>query len=263
MNGLFDSHNHLQSPRFGKPVDEMIAEMRAVGISGCVTNATREDDWDAVAELAAAYPDFVYPAYGIHPWFAHTVKDGWEDRLRERLADDPNATVGEIGVDGWVEGPGLEVQGVVFMKQAEIAAEFERVATIHCLKAWEQLFEAMSSARAWPERFLMHSFGGSIEIAERLLKEGAWFSFSGYFLHPRKAKVVEMFRRLPPDRILIETDAPDMLPPEELLLGDGDKTVNSPVNLVSCNRELERRLGKKIPGSLGLGAREFFGIKSA
>jgi TatD DNase family protein len=53
----------------------------------------------------------------------------------------------------------------------------------------------------------MHSFGGSIEVAERLLKKGVWFSFSGYFLHERKRKVLEVFRQLPQDGILLETDA--------------------------------------------------------
>jgi Tat protein secretion system quality control protein TatD with DNase activity len=49
---LFDSHNHLQSSKFGKNPPELIAEMRAAGIAGCVANATREDDWEAVAALA-------------------------------------------------------------------------------------------------------------------------------------------------------------------------------------------------------------------
>ena len=59
------------------------------------------------------------------------------------------------------------------------------------------------------------------------------FSFSGYFLHPRKRKVLEAFRQLPPDRILLETDAPEMMPPGEFVkfpLGDD---INHPGNLRS------------------------------
>jgi TatD DNase family protein len=232
---LFDSHNHLQSTKFGKPIGEIVAEMRAVGITGCVVNATREADWDAVAVLAREFPGTVFPAYGIHPWYADTAAYGWEERLLERLAADPKATVGEVGVDGWVDSPGMDVQLPVFVKQAEIAAEMGRVMTVHCLKAWEPLFTAMEEASAWPGKFLMHSFGGSFEVAERLLKKGAWFSFSGYFLHPRKAKVLEVFRKLPEDRILLETDAPEMLPPEEFVKFPLAEGVNHPANLASIS----------------------------
>lgn len=228
---LFDSHNHLQSGRFGKPAAELVAQMRAVGVSGCVVNATREADWDAVAALAREFPGYVFPAYGIHPWYADTAEAGWEKRLRERLMADPKATVGEVGVDGWVNSPEMDVQMPVFAKQAEIAAELGRVMTVHCLKAWEPLFAAMDEAAAWPEKFLMHSFGGSFEVAERLLKKGAWFSFSGYFLHPRKAKVLEVFRKLPISRVLLETDAPDMMPPQEFIQFPAPHDVNHPANL--------------------------------
>ncbi len=245
---LFDSHNHLQSGKFGRPAGEMVAEMKDAGITGCVVNATREDDWEAVAALAREFPGYVFPAYGIHPWHADAAAEGWEERLRERLLSDPMSGVGEVGVDGWVDSPEIEVQMPVFIKQAEIAAEMGRVMTVHCLKAWEPLFEAMERAAAWPEKFLMHSFGGSAEIAERLLKKGAWFSFSGHFLHPRKAKVLEVFRKLPADRILLESDAPDMIPPEDFVKFSLGAGVNHPANL----RRIAEAFGRETrDGMLG------------
>ena len=224
----------------------MIGEMQAAGITGCVVNATREADWEAVAVLAREFPGYVFPAYGIHPWHADAAAEGWEKRLRERLLSDPMSSVGEVGVDGWVDSPGMEVQLPVFIKQAELAAELGRVMTVHCLKAWEPLFAAMDRAAAWPEKFLMHSFGGSAEIVERLLKKGAWFSFSGHFLHPRKAKALEVFRKLPEERILLETDAPEMMPPEEFIgfpLGAG---INHPANL----RRIAEAFGRETRGGI-------------
>lgn len=240
---LFDSHNHLQSARFGKPVGDLIAEMKGVGVSGCVVNATLECDWEAVREIANTYSDFVRPAYGVHPWFADTMREGWDLRLRELLVADPRASVGEIGVDRWVSSPSIDVQREVFAKQVALAAELDRVMTVHCLKAWDELFRIMDSSDVWPKRFLMHSFGGSIEVAERLAKRGAWFSFSGYFLQPQKRNVLEVFKRLPKDRILLETDAPDMLPPLVLrefpLSGDA----NHPANLRAISEVFEKETG--------------------
>lgn len=255
---LFDSHNHLQSGKFGKPVGEMVAEMKGAGITGCLVNATREDDWEAVAALAREFPGFVFPAYGIHPWYADTAAEGWEERLRERLLADPKASVGEVGVDGWVEAPGREVQLPVFVQQAEIAAELGRVMTVHCLKAWEEIFAAMDQAAAWPEKFLMHSFSGSLEVAGRLAKKGAWFSFSGYFLHERKRKVLEVFRRLPKDRILLETDAPDMVPPQDFVKFPLGEAVNHPANLRSIAGAFERETDRGMLVQIERNGREFW-----
>ncbi|MFN4872844.1 MAG: TatD family hydrolase [Akkermansiaceae bacterium] len=244
---LYDSHNHLQSLRFGQPATDLIAAMRDVGVTGCVVNATQEADWGKVQLLAEQFPFFVRPAYGVHPWFADTVSEGWEERLRKLLSDNEHATVGEVGMDGWVNAPSMEVQRVVFTKQIAIAADLKRIMTVHCLKAWDELFRLMDETDAWPEKFLMHSFGGSIEVAGRLLKRGAWFSFSGYFLQSRKQKVLEVFKLLPKDRILLETDAPEMAPPLELMEFPIDGDLNHPANLRAIAKAFEKAIG---PGAL-------------
>lgn len=220
--------------------------MRGVGIGGCVVNATQESDWERVDRLAVRFPDFIRPAYGVHPWFADTVTDGWDGRLRQRLLAQPQASIGEIGVDGWVEKPGMQIQREVFMRQVALAAELNRVMTVHCLKAWEELFGLMDAAEAWPEKFLMHSFGGSLEVAQRLARRGAWFSFSGYFLQERKRGVLEVFKHLPKDRILLETDAPDMLPPQDDIEFPLPGKINHPANLASIADAFEHRVGKGI-----------------
>jgi TatD DNase family protein len=238
-----DAHNHLQDPRLGDPAP-VISAMRAAGVGRCIVNSTREDDWPAVAALAQTRPEMVTPAYGIHPWHAHTAGDGWVERLGELLASQPLALLGECGLDGWVSAPALAVQRKVFLAQLGLARELRRPMTIHCLKAWGPLLECLEECR--PPRFLMHSYGGSPETARRLLPLGAWFSFSGYFLHPRKAAVVEVFRQLPHERILLETDAPDMTPPAEIIthpLPDGH---NHPANLPAIGRAFAAALGMDV-----------------
>ena len=224
---LFDSHNHLQ--HFGEPA-EIIREMRAAGIGGCTVNGTCEDDWEAVAKLAEEFPGFVRPAFGLHPWHARKRSGKWLQALEGYLDRFPAASVGECGLDGWVSGPSIEEQREVFLPQLAIARERDLPVTIHALKAWEPLFEAFD-AEPPPPRFLMHSFGGSPELVKRLVPLGARFSFSGYFLQPRQAQVVETFRAVPKDRLLIETDAPDMLPPPESISHPLPGEKNHPANL--------------------------------
>ena len=88
----------------------------------------------------------------------------------------------------------------------------------------------------------MHAFGGSMETARRLIPLGAYFSFSGHFLDARKASVLETFRQIPRDRILLETDAPDMRPPDELLTHALPENLNHPANLPAIGRALATAL---------------------
>ncbi|RYD62047.1 MAG: TatD family deoxyribonuclease [Verrucomicrobiaceae bacterium] len=238
---VYDSHNHLQ--RFADPA-RIIAEMRDVGVVGCVVNGTSEDDWNAVAELVETFPDFVQPAFGLHPWKAHLRSAQWLRVLEGFLDRFPNASMGECGLDGWVAAPSLDVQREVFLPQLALARERALPVTIHALKAWEPLFAAFDQEKP-PEKFLLHSFGGSPELVKRLADLGAWFSFSGYFLQPRKAKVVEAFKAVPRDRLLLETDAPDMMPPEDFITHPTEEG-NHPANVVRIAEGWAARLGMKV-----------------
>lgn len=236
-----DAHNHLQDPRLGDPAP-IIAAMRLAGIHRCIVNATCEADWPAVETLARAEPNFIRPAFGIHPWQAHTVAAGWQIRLSELLKNHPQASLGECGIDSWITAPPLAVQLPVFTQQLRLARQLDRPITIHCLKAWGALFDAFAEAPP-PARFVMHSYGGSIETARRLLPHGAYFSFSGHFLHPRKSAVLDVFRQLPLDRFLIETDAPDMLPPPDSITHPLPENMNHPANLPAIGHALAAALG--------------------
>ena len=256
-----DSHNHLQDPRLGDPAP-IIAAMQRAGVHSCIVNATRESDWPAVENLALAHPDFVIPAFGIHPWHAHTAGPGWQEKLVRVLGKFPAASIGECGLDRWIDHPPIEVQRPVFLDQLQIARELDRPVTIHCLKAWGPLSDAFAAAPP-PSRFLMHSFGGSIETARELIPAGAYFSFSGHFLHPRKAAVLDVFRQLPRDRILLETDAPDMLPPAEIITHLLPENHNHPANLPAIGRALAPALGMEPSDLAELTTRNFhacFGV---
>ncbi|MCF7733016.1 MAG: TatD family hydrolase, partial [Akkermansiaceae bacterium] len=160
-----DCHNHVQL----LPVadwDVVLAAMSQAGVVRCVVNATREEEWRAVEELAVAWPERVVPAFGIHPWYAADVAAGWEDRLRSLLERHPRAGVGECGLDG-LAAVEQAAQRRVFEAQLGIAGELGRVLTIHCVGGWNGLFEPHTKEPP-PPRFLMHGYSGSVETALRL-----------------------------------------------------------------------------------------------
>lgn len=228
---MIDIHNHLQDSRFAKSLDAIIVAMREAGVTKCVTNGTSPKDWRQVADLAKKYPDFIIPAFGLHPWKIGERPDDWLKTLRSYLNEHPQAHIGECGLDRWIKTPDISAQKSVFKAHLELAHELKRPIAIHCLKAWAPLLEVLEDLPL-PPRALLHSYSGSIEFARQLCQNhDPWFSFSGYFLQPKKSKTLEIFRQLPPDRVLIETDAPDMLPPPPAISHPLDGALNHPANL--------------------------------
>jgi TatD DNase family protein len=224
-----DAHNHLQDPRFDDIRKELIATMIKCGINQCVVNGTSPSDWPKVAELAAQYPDLVIPSFGLHPWQKPSV--GWQEQLLTYLDTIPQACIGECGLDRWIKGYDIDLQTEVFITQLALAAKRNLPLSIHCLKAWGALLEILESQPLPKRGFLLHSYSGSSELVPRLEKLGAYFSFSGYFLRQDKQNVRDAFLRVSPDRLLIETDAPDMLPPGEMIEHPLDQKLNHPANL--------------------------------
>ena len=213
---LYDAHNHLQDEWLSPHREAILGALAAAGLGGAVVNGTEEADWAAVAALAEAHP-WVVPSYGLHPWRVAGRSPEWMTRLTSRLDHEAAAGrrhgIGEIGLDRWKKPHDLADQQVVFLAQLALASDRNLPATIHCLEAWGALDELLHRHPVPARGFLLHAYGGPPEMVGRLAARGAYFSFNGYFLHERKEARREAFRRVPPDRLLIETDAPAMPPP--------------------------------------------------
>ena len=257
-----DAHNHLQDERFSGRQQALLTDCRAVGISSMVVNGTKESDWLAVAGLAQNHPDLIVPSFGCHPWYLDKRTPDWLTKLRRHLDTTPGAGVGEIGLDRWKPDLPYAGQEEAFLAQLTLATELDRPASIHCLKAWGRMLELLQAGPRPAVGFLLHSYGGPAELIEPLARLGAYFSFPGYFLLDRKTRQRESFRAVPPDRLLLETDAPDQLPPTGLvrfpLTGGSDgRALNHPANLGEIYRGLAEILGEPS-GSLAARVGENF-----
>lgn len=228
-----DAHFHPQDERLNSFREQWLQQARAEGVVRAVANGTGPDDWAKVAALCDSHPQLL-AAYGLHPWKVAEVEDGWQEKLLGFLDTGPACCVGEFGFDRWIRNPDIGAQKAAFVFQWQAALDRGLPATIHCLEAWGILVEQLKECEPLPRGFLLHSYGGSPELIQELLPLGAWFSFSAYLLHPRKEKSRESFRRVPLDRLLLETDAPDMLPPKEFLYEAQEKPdLHHPASLVS------------------------------
>jgi TatD DNase family protein len=247
---LFDAHNHLHDARFGGRQAELLADCGREGVVRMVVNGSCEEDWPQVLALARRFPEKIIPGFGVHPWHVHGRTERWNERLAEFLDAVPSA-VGEIGLDRWKPGLAYEGQEEVFIAQLRLAAERNLPVSIHCLQAWGRLHDLLRAAPQPARGFLLHSYGGPVEMVAPLAKLGAYFSFPGYFAHGRKERQREAFRAVPRERLLIETDAPDQLLPDELnafpLVDSATgKALNHPANLGAVYRFAAGMLGESV-----------------
>lgn len=252
---FLDAHNHLQDERFGGRQENLLAEAVAAGVGTMVVNGSCESDWPAVAALAERHAE-VIPAFGWHPWYLGERSAQWLPALRHWLTTVPGSVIGEIGLDRWMidqperwrryrdetapdptEPPGLAEQEEVFVGQLRLAAELERPVSLHCLQAFGRLLELLKAGPLPRPGFLLHSYGGPAEMVPVFAKLGGYFSFPGYFLQERKARQRDVFRHVPAERLLVETDAPDQLPPDAFqrhpLKSPGGRPLNHPANLAA------------------------------
>ncbi|MCE9610529.1 MAG: TatD family hydrolase [Chthoniobacter sp.] len=247
---MIDAHNHLHDARLLPHRPTIFAELARIGVTRAVVNGTREDDWSAVVALAHAHP-WITPSFGLHPWHVATRSPDWLAHLREKLDAFPHAAIGEIGLDRWIAGHDPAAQHEVFTAQLALAAERDLPVTIHCLRAWGPLWDILRTHPLPARGFLLHAYGGPAEMVRGFAQRGAYFSFNAYFLHDRKAAQRAVFQHLPPERLLIETDAPDLRPPDDQNahpLHDPTGTpLNHPANLALAYTALARLRSLPIP----------------
>jgi TatD DNase family protein len=231
---LLDAHNHLHDARLSPWRRDILRDLDAAMVKGAVVNGTREEDWPHVAALASKL-SWVRPSFGLHPWYVPERTARWRETLVEFVDAHPGCGVGEIGLDRWIDGFDFPAQLECFEWQLELAAKRNLPATIHCLRAWGALWDIIRQHPVPARGFLLHAYGGPAEMVDGFVARGAYFSFSPYFLQARKNAQRDVFRDLPADRLLVETDAPDLAPPPERnvhpLQDHKGKVINHPANL--------------------------------
>ncbi len=230
---LFDAHAHLQDPRLITDIEGVLRRASLVGVRWIVSCGVCPGDWSDLLALARKY-SAILPAFGVHPLYIEGLPAGWKRDLVQYLDAVSFAGVGEIGLDFTVDGLDRSVQEVVFKEQLQIASELKRPASIHCRGAWGALLKIMEHETRLDTGFVLHSYSGSVESMAALARLGGYFSFSGAITREGNRRGIEALAAAPVDRILAETDSPDLLPNGAALLQNGgrqDESLNEPSSL--------------------------------
>jgi len=245
---LFDAHCHLQDARLFPYLGEAMKRASSVGIARLMCCGSCEEDWPLLSEIARRFPQ-VLLSFGLHPWYVGKCSAAWMDTLKNYLTSTPSA-VGEIGLDHALDRTTFADQEAAFLAQLHLANELGCPVSLHCRRAWGRLMELLD-AKGWPAHgFVLHSYSGSNELVTPLVRRGAFFSFSGAITFEHNFKGREAMATVPLDRLLIETDAPDLFPSQkpntvELQNKDGNP-VNEPANLLPVAQTVAQLRGLTI-----------------
>ena len=209
---LVDSHCHLDFPDFEAERDAIIARAKAAGVERMVTISTRVRKFPDILRLAERY-DEVYCSVGTHPNNAHEELDVTAEEL-VRLSQHPKVVaIGEAGLDYHYDYAPPEAQRQGFLVHIEAARRTGLPLVIHARSADEDMAAILTEETgkgAFP--FILHCFSSGAELARRGVELGGYISFSGIVTFKNSTELREIALQTPPERLLVETDAPYLAP---------------------------------------------------
>ena len=209
---IIDSHVNLHAPQFDEDRDEVIARAREAGVRLMVEISDKLSTFEATHALAMGHDD-IWCTVGAHP---HEAKDHVELTADElvALAERPRVIgIGECGLDFHYDLSPRDEQAAVFRQHIAAARRTGLPLVVHTREADDVMAAILREEHAkGPFKLLMHCYTSGIELAETAAELGAWFSVSGIATFKAAEDVREVIRRMPEDRIIVETDCPYLAP---------------------------------------------------
>lgn len=231
---MIDTHAHLTFPDFADRTAQVLADAAAADVTGIITiSTTTHDCLDALA-IARRHAS-VWCSAGVHPLYSDAAdpdsitrnggKTGHIWANLRTVASDPRCVAwGELGLDNHYPDPPRAVQHAVLIEQLAYIQSINHAneggigkpgglpIVIHCREAFDDLIPILRRTSLDPDRFVFHCFTGTPADMKKVLDFGASVSFTGVVTYPNAGDVRESARLVPPERIMVETDAP-FLPP--------------------------------------------------
>ena len=213
VNKLVDIGANLAHDSFDDDRDTVIQAARDAGVAAIVVTGSSVSSSDDALVLARQWPGFLFSTAGVHPHHARDLDFKTIERLREIAAAREVVAVGECGLDYFRDFSPRSDQAKAFEHQLELAAELEMPVFLHERAAHADFIALVSSYIDQLPRAVAHCFTGSADELEKNLALGLYIGITGWICDEKRgAHLKELVEDIPLDRLLIETDAPYLLP---------------------------------------------------
>ena len=209
---LVDSHCHLDFPDLRKDLDAVVERAEAAGIGRLVTISTRVKRHAEVLGIAERFPN-IYCSVGTHPHHAHEELDVSTADLVARTRHPKVVAIGEAGLDYHYDNSPRDAQEQGFRQHIAAARETGLPLVIHSREADDDtatILREEAGKGAFPA--VLHCFTGGRDLAFAGIELGLYVSFTGILTFKKSDDLRAIAAALPPDRILVETDAPYLAP---------------------------------------------------
>jgi len=212
---LFDSHCHLDDNSYSRDLDEVIERAHSAGVARLMTIGVNGHTSARAVGLAVSHPE-IYASVGVHPHDAGNCRESVIDDLL-KLAENPKVRAwGEIGLDFNRMYSPREDQEKWFRKQLDIAGRLDLAMIFHERDSNGRFFEMLKQHAVNKLKGVVHCFSGDLNELEQYLDLGLYIGVTGILtIKGRGTRLRELAAFIPPDRLLVETDAPYLVPAPE------------------------------------------------
>lgn len=209
MTEIFDAHLHYGSEPLWSNLDREAGQAHEAGVRWAVNAPVDFASSVRALEINDRHP-WILPSLGTHPLFLGEGPLGLE-RFDELAAGGDFVAVGEVGLDFWEGREGEERQREALQGFALIAKKYGLPLVLHARKSFYELLSELKRV-GYDGGGIIHGFSGSADMARAALDAGLSISVGATLSNPKKSALREVVAGLPKERVLVETDAPDLPP---------------------------------------------------
>jgi TatD DNase family protein len=208
---LIDTHSHIHFPDFRPELDAVLERAAAAGVTKQIVVGVNDADSAEAIAVAKAY-NHLWAAVGLHP---HDADRGYE-ALEEiaRLAEHESVVaIGECGLDNFKSATTAEDQERALRFQVELGLELKKPLIFHVRDAFPEFWRLIDDYEGEGLRGLVHCFSAGVTELEGTLERGLHIALGGIITFTKDPRQLEAARRVPLNRLVLETDSPFLAPP--------------------------------------------------
>ncbi len=210
---LIDIGANLTHNSFDDDLTKVLGRAAAAGVEKMIVTGSSDQGNIDAADLAELHPGRLYSTAGVHPHHASDYTDASSELIRSLLDRQSVVAVGECGLDFFRNFSPRDAQLEAFQSQLDIAADTGMPIFLHQRDAHDDFVELLEPMLPRISRAVAHCFTGEGESLREYLSMGLWIGITGWICDERRgAHLQEIVSEIPDDRLLIETDAPYLLP---------------------------------------------------
>ena len=208
---MIDSHCHLDREPLISNLNQVLTRAKDVGLEKLLTICTTSSGYNNILDIVSK-DQMIYGTFGIHPHETKNYLIEKDEIVKKVRMNSKIIGVGETGLDFYYNNSDKDTQLKSFQNHIEAAMDLNIPLIIHSRNAENETYDILKKNYQKNLKILMHCFTGSTDFALNLVPLNAYFSASGIITFKKSTELQETFKKIPEDKLLIETDSPFLSP---------------------------------------------------